>query len=138
MRVISSMDVRLAHRKVSFLIFSLNSQGPRATYPRYSSDDRLFTFKRTFHIRGRSVESYWKVRSPLYCNRIKIAEELTMLFGIPAMRISRLNFFNASSALCVDRVIPCELGGFRIFLNALATFCDESADCDELAITQVR
>ena len=48
---------RRRNLKVSFLIFSRTSQGPRATYSRNVRAGRSFTRSRIFHIRGLSVGS---------------------------------------------------------------------------------
>ena len=56
---------RNTHLKVSFLIFSLTSQGPRATYSRNDSADTSRTRRRIFHILGRRVGSCTRVGAEL-------------------------------------------------------------------------
>lgn len=115
------------HLKVSFLIFSRTSHGPRETYCKNVSAEIFSTRRRIFHIRGRRVESYER-NSQRTVSLFNPALLRTILDGMPSTRIIRLTFFSPSST-SPDRLDFDDLYWFKILLNewaaAAAWFGDE-------------
>lgn len=106
------------HLKVSFLIFSRTSHGPRETYCKNVSAEIFSTRRRIFHIRGRRVGSCER-NGQRTVGLFTPALLRTTLDGMPSTRIIRLSFFSPSST-SPDRLDFDDLYWFRILLNEWA------------------